>query len=66
MLGGEVMKRLYIKAKYLNGFYNSLVTVMICQLVFGDMEWRKVLAFGVATFLVVGILFDKRLTKNFN
>ena len=58
------MKRLYIKAKYLNGFYNTLATVIVCQLVFGDIEWRKVLAFGIATFLIVGILFDRRLTRN--
>lgn len=54
-----------LKKQKLHAIYIMIFTIMVCALMWTDMEWRKVVGMAIIPTIVIASLFDTRYKSLF-
>lgn len=54
-----------LKKQKLHAIYITIFTVMICAILWTDMEWQKIVSIATIPTMIIAGLFDKRYGKLF-
>lgn len=55
-----------LKKQKLHAIYITIFTVMICAILWTDMEWQKIVSIATIPTILIAALFDKRYRKLFD